>query len=89
MANGKPHPDPYLAAAAALRVDPQDCVAIEDSPTGVASAHAAGCAVLAVPNMVELHAVDGVTVRATLDGVDLDVLCDVLASAARQVVLHE
>jgi len=42
-----------------------------------------------VPNMVELHTGDGVTVRATLDGVDLDVLCDVLAAAGRQVALHE
>jgi len=89
VANGKPHPDPYLAAAAALGVDAENCVAIEDSPTGVASAYAAGCAVLAVPNMVELHTGDGVTVRATLDGVDVDVLCDVLAAAGRQVALHE
>ena len=33
--NAKPHPEPYLAAAAALGVDVRDCVAIEDSPTGL------------------------------------------------------
>lgn len=51
---GKPHPDPYLLAAERLGVDPRDCVAIEDSPTGVASALAAGCTVLAVPNHVQV-----------------------------------
>ena len=40
---GKPHPEPYLAAARALKVSARDCVALEDSPTGVRSATAAGC----------------------------------------------
>src|SRR5215204_2124350 len=44
--NGKPHPAPYLEAAAALGVPPEECVAIEDSPTGVISAEAAGCVVV-------------------------------------------
>lgn len=51
---GKPHPDPYLLAAERLGVDPRECLAIEDSPTGVASALAAGCTVLAVPNHVDV-----------------------------------
>jgi HAD superfamily hydrolase (TIGR01509 family) len=42
VANGKPAPDPYLRAAAGLQVDPRDCVAIEDSTAGIASAVAAG-----------------------------------------------
>ncbi|MBV6699673.1 HAD family phosphatase [Kitasatospora aureofaciens] len=46
----KPAPDPYLAAAERLGLDPAACVAVEDTPTGVASATAAGCAVLAVPS---------------------------------------
>jgi HAD superfamily hydrolase (TIGR01509 family) len=50
----KPDPGPYLEAAARLRVDPRRCVAIEDSPTGIASAEAAGCVVVAVPNVVSL-----------------------------------
>ncbi len=45
----KPHPGPYLAALKALRVAPGECVAIEDSPRGLASARAAGIACLAVP----------------------------------------
>ena len=56
VAHGKPHPEPYLLAARRLGVDPADCIAIEDSPTGVASAHAAGCTVLAVPHMVPVPA---------------------------------
>ncbi len=52
VTDGKPHPEPYLTAAARLGVDPTRCVAIEDSPTGVASAEAAGCIVIAVPHQV-------------------------------------
>ncbi|MBO0849663.1 MAG: HAD family phosphatase [Pseudonocardia sp.] len=48
----KPAPDPYLIAAAKLGVAPSDCVAVEDSPTGAASAEAAGCAVLVVASEV-------------------------------------
>jgi HAD superfamily hydrolase (TIGR01509 family) len=48
---GKPAPDPYLAAAAALEVAPGDCVALEDSPTGAASARAAGMRVIGVPSV--------------------------------------
>jgi HAD superfamily hydrolase (TIGR01509 family) len=53
---GKPHPEPYQAAAELLGVDPASCVAIEDSPTGARSARAAGCVVLGVPHVVEIPA---------------------------------
>ena len=49
---GKPHPEPYLKAAAELGVAAEDCLAIEDSNTGARSAEAAGCTVLVVPNHV-------------------------------------
>ncbi|MFT4288718.1 HAD family hydrolase [Nocardioides sp.] len=52
---GKPHPDPYLAGAAALGVDPTACVAIEDSNTGASSAEAAGCTVITVENHVPIE----------------------------------
>lgn len=55
---GKPHPDPYLLAAERLGVDITRCLAIEDSPTGVASALAAGATVLAVPHHVDVPARD-------------------------------
>ncbi|MFI7135336.1 HAD family hydrolase [Nonomuraea sp. NPDC050153] len=45
-ARGKPHPDPYLEAARRLGTVPSRCLAVEDSPTGVAAATAAGCRVL-------------------------------------------
>ena len=54
VTRGKPHPEPYLLAAERLGVDPRDCVAIEDSPTGVRSALAAGCRVLGVPHVVAI-----------------------------------
>nr|MBA3606091.1 HAD family phosphatase [Acidimicrobiia bacterium] len=66
VANGKPHPEPYLEAAARLAVDPLECVAIEDSPTGVASASAAGCVVVAVPHLVAIPAAPGLHVVPTL-----------------------
>ena len=48
----KPAPDVYLRAAALLGLPPERCVAVEDSPTGVAAAEAAGCPVLVVPCVV-------------------------------------
>lgn len=69
VAHGKPHPEPYLAAARALGVDPRDCVAIEDSPPGAASADAAGYQVVVVPHLVPLDVRPGWTVLDTLAGV--------------------
>jgi len=68
VSNGKPHPEPYLAAAAALGLAPADCVAIEDSPTGVASALGAGCATLGVPHVVPIAAAPGLTLVDSLVG---------------------
>lgn len=48
LPRGKPHPEPYLAAMEALDLDPARTVAIEDSATGIASAVAAGLAVVAM-----------------------------------------
>ena len=54
VVRAKPAPDPYLRAAALLGFDPAQCLAIEDSVTGAASAEDAGCPVLVVPNDVEV-----------------------------------
>jgi HAD superfamily hydrolase (TIGR01509 family) len=67
----KPHPDPYLRAAQLLGVDPAGCVAVEDSPLGIASAEAAGCAVLAVPSEVAIEPAATRTIRASLAGLTL------------------
>ncbi len=51
VTHGKPNPEPYLKAAARLRLMPHACVAVEDSNHGVAAAHAAGAITLMVPDM--------------------------------------
>lgn len=67
---GKPHPEPYLKAAADLGVDPVDCIAIEDSDTGATSAVAAGCTVLCVPNHVPILEGERRVFADTLVGLD-------------------
>lgn len=69
VTNGKPHPEPYLLAASKLGVDAGRCLAIEDSSTGANSANAAGCLVLAVPNMVPVPEASNRTHLTSLDGV--------------------
>ena len=49
--NGKPAPDVYLYASKIIGESPCDCLAVEDSPNGVRSAHAAGCKVAVVPDL--------------------------------------
>ncbi|MFI6159825.1 MULTISPECIES: HAD family phosphatase [unclassified Micromonospora] len=74
----KPHPEPYLTAARLLGVPIARCVAIEDSPPGVASALAAGAAVLAVPAEVPIAPTDGVHQLDSLTGADLELLAALL-----------
>lgn len=50
----KPDPEPYLLGAKLLGAVPERCVVLEDSPNGVAAAEAAGCAVVAVPNVAPI-----------------------------------
>ena len=64
----KPHPEPYLTAAALIGASPEQCVAIEDSPLGIAAAEAAGCAVLAVPSEVAIEPAPTRSVRDSLAG---------------------
>ena len=67
---GKPHPEPYLKAAAELGVATEDCIAIEDSNTGAKSAVAAGCVVLCVPHHVPILEGDARVFADTLAGLD-------------------
>lgn len=53
VVNGKPHPEPYLKASTMLGHRPPDILAIEDSPTGVASAHAAGLMTIMIPDLIQ------------------------------------
>ena len=48
---GKPAPDVYLYACEVLGVQPENCDAVEDSPNGVMSAHAAGCRTIMIPDL--------------------------------------
>ena len=68
VTHGKPHPEPYLAATAALDVPPERCVAIEDSATGVRSAVAAGVPTIAVPNVVKVPNIPGAVRLPSLAG---------------------
>lgn len=83
IARGKPHPDPYLAAAAALGVDPWDCVAVEDSQAGARSAVAAGVPTVVVPNVKPVPPLRGSVQLSTLLGLRARDLVAVLDDTAR------
>ena len=51
--HSKPKPDIYILACNKLGVDPKDTYAIEDSPNGIRSAHAAGMRPIMVPDLVK------------------------------------
>lgn len=67
VTHSKPHPEPYLTAARLVGLAPEECLVIEDSPTGVAAGAAAGCHVVAVPHIATVE-VPGVLVIDSLAG---------------------
>ncbi len=81
VAAGKPSPEGYLQAAAALGFEAGQCVVVEDAPAGIAAGQAAGAQVLAVTTTHTAHQVASadvivadlscVRVRSTKDGVAL------------------
>lgn len=71
VAHTKPHPEPYLTAASTLGVDPTRCAVIEDTATGVTSAEAAGCKVVAVPSVAPIEAAAGRLVVDSVEDIDL------------------
>ena len=79
----KPAPDVYLAACAALGTHPSMAVALEDSPTGVAAARAAGMRVIGVPSTpgvpLDAHRVVGSLAEVTFEA---------LADAAAQPLIR-
>ncbi|MGN9784441.1 HAD family hydrolase [Nonomuraea sp. ZG12] len=70
----KPDPEPYLTAARLLGAEPVRSVVLEDSPTGVAAATAAGCAVVAVPSLLPIEAAPGRLVVPSLTEVTVATL---------------
>ena len=69
--HGKPHPEPYLKAAELLGEKPEDCVAFEDSLTGLRSAEAANTRAVGVKNIVEIPMEPGRILWPTLEGVTI------------------
>jgi len=67
--HGKPHPEPYLKAAEKLGVDIADCIAFEDSISGLHSAEASGAIAIGVPNLVQIPNRAGRILWPTLQGV--------------------
>jgi HAD superfamily hydrolase (TIGR01509 family) len=78
---GKPHPEPYERACAALGVDPGDCIVFEDSETGARSGNAAGALVVAIPNHVPVPGAPRRVQVASLADVDLEGLARLLDEA--------
>lgn len=81
----KPHPDPYLTAARRLGADPARCAVIEDTVTGVTSAEAAGCRVVAVPSVAPIEEAAGRTIVESLEEVDLAFLRSLVLMAHQSV----
>ena len=82
VARTKPYPDPYLLAARTLGVDPADCVALEDSATGAASARAAGCYTVAVPSLATIPPDVAHHQVGSLEELDLAALADLVGARA-------
>src|ERR1700749_1628870 len=78
---GKPDPEPYRRGAELLGFRPEECVVVEDAPSGVGAGKAAGCRVLGVlgnHSVEELHEADwvvesleGLAARVNAEGLDL------------------
>jgi sugar-phosphatase len=77
VVQGKPHPEPYIKGAEMIHARPQDCIVIEDAPSGVGSGVAAGCRVLGVlgtHTAAELYAAGAEWVVGTLEDVRAEAL---------------
>ena len=77
----KPFPDPYLLAAERLGVTASDCIAIEDSTPGLASAVQAGVTTIGVPMHSQLFPDQGYLIWPTLSGTSVSQLVDAHCSA--------
>ncbi len=76
VVHGKPHPEPYLKAASLLGVKPEDCVAFEDSISGILSAEAAGTKAVGIPNVMIIPAREDRILWDTLQGKNMNYLKD-------------
>lgn len=67
--HGKPHPEPFLTAAERLGVDPRQCLVVEDAPSGLSAARAAGCSTLALTSTSPADALEADAVVTDLSHV--------------------
>ena len=74
VSHGKPHPEPYLLALEGLGMAASNCLAIEDSPTGVASAMAAGVTTVAVQGHAAVAAQAGLSQVQSLTQLNVPLL---------------
>ena len=68
VVHGKPHAEPYLKAARLLGVEPGECVAFEDSISGILSAEAAGTKAVGIPNVITIPNREDRILWETLEG---------------------
>lgn len=71
VVHGKPHPEPYLKAASELGVEITNCIAFEDSISGLHSAEASGAIAIGIPHMVQIPEREGRILWPTLVGVSV------------------
>lgn len=81
VTHSKPHPEPYQMGAALVGADPRECVALEDSVPGSASAVAAGAVTIALPLHVPLPESENYTIWHTMVGRDVSHIREVFAEA--------
>ena len=85
VTKGKPDPEPYRHAAELLGLEAADCIAIEDSTTGLAAAAASGAVTIGVPAHIHLPASADYTLWPTLDGRSVTDLRQHFATARKEV----
>lgn len=80
VAQGKPHPEPYLEGLRRLGVEAAGSVALEDSATGARSASAAGIPTIAIPHIAPVPLLEGVVQAPSLRGLTPDDLWQLTAT---------
>lgn len=81
VTNGKPHPEPYLKAAEDLGVPIERCLAIEDSPSGIRSAHASGARAVGVKRLTPVEPLPGLSRVTSLDTLTDEVIAAIMGGA--------
>ena len=74
---GKPHPEPYVTAAERLGLHPSECIALEDSKTGLTSAETAGTVAIGIPHIAKIPAQPGRILIDSLEGMTVNRLQEI------------